>query len=79
MSTVSDLAASQVTEVSIIPAFGGWFGTMPEATEVSAQISEPMTEFQVAGIQLALQTRLRFWSLKAPTKPKVWRPFVRLE
>ena len=36
---------------------------MPEATEVSAQISEPMPEFQVAGIQLALQTRLRFWSL----------------
>ena len=36
---------------------------MPEATEVSAPISEPMLEFQVSGIQLALQTRLRFWSL----------------
>ena len=33
-----------------------WFGKMPEATEVSAQISEPEPAFQVAGIQLALQT-----------------------
>ena len=43
---------------------------MPEVTEVPAQISEPMPEFQVAGIQLALQTRLRFWSgflLAVPT------------
>ena len=34
---------------------------MPEATEVSAQISEPMPEFQVAGIQLALQKQRGLW------------------
>ena len=30
-----------------------WFGIMPEATGVSAQISEPVTEFQVAGFESA--------------------------
>ena len=62
-STLSDLAVSQMTRVSIIPAVAGWFGIMPEAGGVSAQISEAKPEFQVAaGIQLVLQTRLGFWT-----------------
>ena len=49
------------TSVILVPALSSpvpdaKFGTMPEVTEVSAQILEPMPEFQVAGIQLALQT-----------------------
>ena len=63
-------AAEGETSVILVPALSSpvleaKFGKMPEATEVSAQISEPMPEFQVAGIQLASQTRLRFWSLNS--------------
>ena len=39
-----------------------WFVIMPEATGVSAHITEPKPEFQVTGIQLALQTLLKFWT-----------------
>ena len=52
---------------------------MPEATEVSAQISEPMPEFQVAGIQLALQTRLRFWSLNSSEYFKISDTYVNMD
>ena len=37
-----------------------WFGIISEATEVPVQISELVPEFQVAKIELALQTRLGF-------------------
>ena len=41
---------------------------MPEAAGVSAQISEAKPEFQVADIQLVLQTRLGFWTQLYVTK-----------
>ena len=56
-----------------------WFGTMPEGTEVLAQISEPMLEFQVAGIQLASQPRLRFWSLNSSEYFKISDTYVNME
>ena len=60
--TVSDLAASEMIRVRMILAFDGLVWYNAGATGVSAQIPEPVPEFQVAGIQLAFQPRLGFWT-----------------
>ena len=57
---VSDLAATQMTWVSKIPAVAGffWYSIMPEVIGVSEQTSKREPELQVSGIELAWGFRL---------------------
>ena len=57
---VSDLAATQMTWVSIITAIAGfvWYSIMPEVIGVSEQTSKREPELQVSGIELAWGFRL---------------------
>ena len=58
--TVSDLAASEMIRVRMILAFDGLVWYNAGATGVSAQIPEPVPEFQVAGIKLAFNREWGF-------------------